>query len=148
MTVTKHWHKLSRDTVEPPYLEISRKRSDVGLGSLLWESLLEQVLGFIASRGPDPPQPFCSSVWDTARLCHLVGIVKSCLCTTSWDCFLPCKNDAVYCMSFREILWRKEVQINKKKQWIRLEKLAVSFFLLLPLPFGLEKKYCQSKLLG
>lgn len=145
MTVTKCWHRLFRDTVEPPYLEISRKRSDMSLGSLLWESLLEQGLGLIASRGPDPPQPFCDSVWDIARLCHLIGIVKSCPFTTSWDCFLPCKNDAACCMSSREILWGKDSEINKKEQWVRLEKLAVSFFLLLPVHFGLEKSKVLSK---
>ena len=42
--------------------EISKSRLDVGLGSLLWVSLLEQGLGLVGSRGPCPPQPLCDPV--------------------------------------------------------------------------------------
>jgi len=40
--VNKHWHRLSREVVESPSLEIFKSHLDMVLGSWLWVALLEQ----------------------------------------------------------------------------------------------------------
>ena len=39
--VTRHWHKLSSEVVEPPSLEIFKSHLDTVLGNLLYLVLLE-----------------------------------------------------------------------------------------------------------
>ena len=40
--MNKHWHRLSREVVESPSLEIFKSHLDMVLGSWLWVALLEQ----------------------------------------------------------------------------------------------------------
>ena len=40
--VTEHWHRLPREVVESPSLEVLRSRLDRVLGNQLWVTLLEQ----------------------------------------------------------------------------------------------------------
>ena len=42
MRVTKHWHRLPREVVESPSLEIFKSHLDTVLGNRLWVTLLEQ----------------------------------------------------------------------------------------------------------
>jgi len=46
-------------------LEIFKSCWDMALDNLLWESLMEQMLGQLTSRGLFQPQPFCDSVKGT-----------------------------------------------------------------------------------
>ncbi|KAK4818686.1 hypothetical protein QYF61_017907 [Mycteria americana] len=43
--VTEHWHRLPREVVESPSLEIFKSRLDTVLGNQLWVALLEQEVG-------------------------------------------------------------------------------------------------------
>ena len=56
--VPEHWHRLPREVVESPTLEILRSCQDTVLGNRLWVALLEQK----TSRDPFQPQPLCDSV--------------------------------------------------------------------------------------
>ena len=40
--VAEHWHRLPREVVESPSLEVLRSRLDMVLGNRLWVTLLEQ----------------------------------------------------------------------------------------------------------
>lgn len=44
MGVTKHWHRLSREVLELPCLEISQSHLDTVLGNQPWVALHEQGL--------------------------------------------------------------------------------------------------------
>ena len=45
LRVTEHWHRLPREAVESPSLEIFQTRLDKVLCSLLWVTLLRQGVG-------------------------------------------------------------------------------------------------------
>jgi len=54
-----HQHRLPREAVESPALEIFKSCLDTALGNRLEVALLEQ--GGWTSRDPCQPQPFCDS---------------------------------------------------------------------------------------
>ena len=62
LRVTEPWHRLPREVVESPSLEIFQTRLDAVLCSLLWVTLLWQGLGWVTHRGPFQPLLFCDSV--------------------------------------------------------------------------------------
>lgn len=60
--LTEHWHRLSRDVVKSSW-GISKWCTGVGLGTLLWVSLLDGAgEGLDGFRGPCQPQPSGKSV--------------------------------------------------------------------------------------
>ncbi|KAK4816119.1 hypothetical protein QYF61_011355 [Mycteria americana] len=57
--VTEHWHRLPRDVMESPSLEILKSHLDAVLGNRLWVALLEQG---IPSKCRNTAQSMISSV--------------------------------------------------------------------------------------
>jgi len=59
LRVTEHRHRLPREVVESPSLDIFKSCLDTVLGNWLWVALLEQGLW---TTGPPEVQPFCDCV--------------------------------------------------------------------------------------
>jgi len=55
LRVTEPWHRLPREAVESPSLEIFKTLLDVVLCSLLWVTLLQEGGGWVTHRGPFQP---------------------------------------------------------------------------------------------
>ena len=62
LRVTEPWHRLPREAVESPSLEIFKTRLDTVLCNLLW----------VTHRGPCQPRTFCDSVISTVALRSLL----------------------------------------------------------------------------
>jgi len=64
VTVTEHWHRLPREVMEYPSLEVFKSLLDTTLGDWLWVTLSEQaMLNPMTSRGRFQTQVFCYSVF-------------------------------------------------------------------------------------
>jgi len=75
--VTEHWHRMLREVVESPSLEIFESCLDMVLGSRLWETLLEQGLG------PDDLQRFLPASTFLWSCCGLLCNYSPVICFIS-----------------------------------------------------------------
>lgn len=75
LRVTEHWHKLPREVVESPLLDIfGRSHLDTILGKQLWGYLLEQgSLTQMTSRSSFQLQPLCNLTPYSFQYCVLIS---------------------------------------------------------------------------
>ena len=68
LRVTEPWHRLPKEAVESPSLEIFQTRLDTILCSLLWVTLLQQGVGQDDPQRSLPTLPFCDCVRGALQL--------------------------------------------------------------------------------
>jgi len=63
--VVKHWHRLPREAVNAPSLEVFKARLDGALSSLVWWKMSLLMAGGVEPddlQGPFQPKPFYDSM--------------------------------------------------------------------------------------